>query len=234
MFSALFWSLSFILSITMLTVKNLKTAILFFGLYGTMTSGAYMFMGAPDVSFASLALGAGFTTFVFLIAIRNTGKVVVGYKNTSYLIYKGMHGELTGFEYEVLNEFLKEESVEVEFLEIKDDNDLDSIHKRCDIFIGGIVPGENHYLKTDKWIKTNVLETRILRDKEGNKIDLVRMKKKIIDHEAEAEDYEYISDAHYLFLFEHHRPEMALDFEKYFNNLIKTNKLESIVRRHIG
>ncbi len=234
MFSALFWSLSFILSITMLTVKNLKTAILFFGLYGTMTSGAYMFMGAPDVSFASLALGAGFTTFVFLIAIRKTGKVIVGYKDTAYLIFKGMHGELTGFEYEILSGFLKEESLEVEFVELCDDEEFTALHKKCDIFIGGIIPENKPYLKNDKWIKKDVLETRVFLDPNGLPIDLVRMKEKIINHEAEADDFKYINDAHYLFLFEHHRPEMALDFEKYLNNLIKTNKLEEIVRRHIG
>lgn len=234
MFSALFWGFSLILSITLLIVKDLKTAILFFGLYGTMTSGAYMFMGAPDVSFASLALGAGFTTFVFLIAIRNTGKVTVGYKKTAYMIFEDIHGELTGFEYEILSEFLREQHVEVEFVEISEEENYDNLHKRCDIFIGGIFYENKRYLKTDKWIKKDVLETRIFKNKEDKEIDLVRMKEKIINHELAADDFQYVNDANYLFLFEHHRPELALDFSKYINTLKKTNEMESIVRRHIG
>lgn len=234
MFSALFWSLAFLLSITMLIVKNLKTAILFFGLFGTMTSGAYMFMGAPDVSFASLALGAGFTTFVFLIAIRNTGKVIVGYRSAPYLIYKGVRDELTGFEFEILNEFLKEENLKAEFIEIQDDEAFDQLHKRCDLFIGGIIQEKKPEINTDKWLYKEILETRLLKDSTGNLTDLVRMKEKIINHEAEADDFEYIGESHYLFLFEHHRPEMARNFEEYLDKLKKTNQFESIVRRHIG
>src|SRR6056297_4090362 len=106
MFSAIFWFFALLLSVALLIEKNLKTSILFFGLCGTITSGAYMFMGAPDVSFASLALGAGFTTFVFLIAIKKTGLVRVKYNLTPYMVFGKNEENLSGFEFELLKSFL--------------------------------------------------------------------------------------------------------------------------------
>jgi uncharacterized MnhB-related membrane protein len=48
MFSAIFWFFALLLSIALLIEKNLKTSILYFGLFGTITSGAYLFMGAQE------------------------------------------------------------------------------------------------------------------------------------------------------------------------------------------
>ena len=126
MFSAVFWLFALLLSIALLIEKNLKTVILFFGLFGTITSGAYLFMGAPDVSFASLALGAGFTTFVFLIAIRKTGMVRIKYYITPYMVFSTQDEKLSGFEYELLKAFLMEQNLEAEYALI----DSDEINRR--------------------------------------------------------------------------------------------------------
>ena len=231
MFSAIFWLFALILSIALFIEKNLKTSILFFGLFGTITSGAYLFMGAPDVSFASLALGAGFTTFVFLIAIKKTGRVRVKYIPTHYMIFGKQDDNLSGFEYELLKLFLTEQNLEAEF-GILNPQEID--RKQTDIISGGIFNIEKLKIDEKKWLKVEILETKIFQDSQSRKIDLVRMKKEILEHETPSEDFEYVGEAQYLFLIEHHRPELAEDLRQYIKELKQSGEFQEMVRRLIG
>jgi len=231
MFSAIFWFFALLLSVALLIEKNLKTAILFFGLFGTITSGAYLFMGATDVSFASLALGAGFTTFVFLIAIRKTGTVRVTYISTPYMINRSQEDTLSGFEHELLKSFLIEQNLEAEFtLMGKDEID----RKQTDIVIGGIYNTDKMKIDEKKWIKVNILKTKIFHDGHSTETDLVRMKKKILDQEKSSEEFVYLRDSQYLFLIEHHRPELAEDLKQYIRELKNSGEYQEMVRRFIG
>lgn len=230
MFSAIFWFFALILSIALLIEKNLKTSILYFGLFGTITSGAYLFMGAPDVSFASLALGAGFTTFVFLIAIKKTGMVRVKYVPAPYMIF-GKKEELTGFEYELLKSFLIEQNLEAEY-SVLDSQVIN--RKQTDIIIGGIFSTEKMRIDERKWLKVEILETKIYRDAKSREIDLVRMKKEILEGETPAEEFEFIREAQYQFLIEHHRPELAEDLRQFLKELKNSGEFQEMVRRYIG
>ncbi len=231
MFSAVFWLFALLLSIALLIEKNLKTAILFFGLFGTITSGAYLFMGAPDVSFASLALGAGFTTFVFLIAIRKTGMVRIKYYITPYMVFSTQDEKLSGFEYELLKAFLMEQNLEAEYALI----DSDEINrKETDIIIGGIFSTEKVKIDEKKWIKVGILETKIFQDSNEREIDLVRMKKEILDREMSSDAFEYLREAQYIFLIEHHRPELAEDLRQFLKEIKNSGEYEEMVRRYIG
>lgn len=231
MFSAIFWFFALFISIVLLIEKNLKTSILYFGLFGTITSGAYLFMGAPDVSFASLALGAGFTTFVFLIAIKKTGTVRVKYIITPYMIFHTKGDELSGFEYELLKSFLTEQNLAAEY-SILDSSEIN--RKETDIVLGGIFDVSNTKVEERKWVKVVVLDTKIFRDSNGDEIDLVRMKKRILDQENSSEEFEYVKESHYFFLIEHHRPELAEDLRQYIKELKNTGEYEEMVRRYIG
>ncbi|HPE41019.1 MAG TPA: DUF4040 domain-containing protein [Bacteroidales bacterium] len=231
MFSVIFWLLALCLSIGLLFEKNLKTSILFFGLFGTITSGAYLFMGAPDVSFASLALGAGFTTFVFLIAIRKTGTVRVKYILTPYMVFKNPDDNLTGFEYELLKAFLLEQNLEAEYTPFV----LDRIdRKETDILIGGIFDIKKMNIDEKKWLKVEVLNTKIFKDDSSEEIDLVRIKKEILKKGMPSESFKYLKESQYLFLIEHHRPELADDLRQFIKELKNSGEFEDMVRRYIG
>lgn len=231
MFSAIFWLFAFLLSIALLIEKNLKTSILYFGLFGTITSGAYLFMGAPDVSFASLALGAGFTTFVFLIAIKKTGTLRVKYFPTPYMIFGTKEGKLSGFEYELLKSFLIEQNLEAEY-SIPDSKEIN--RKETDIVIGGLFSTEKMKLDEKKWLKVSVLETKIFMDSKSREVDLVRMKKEIMEHETPSDEFEFVRESNYVFLIEHHRPELAEDLRQYIKDLKNSGEFQEMVRRYIG
>jgi len=231
MFSAIFWLFAFMLSIALLIEKNMKTSILYFGLFGTITSGAYMFMGAPDVSFASLALGAGFTTFVFLIAIKKTGLVRVKYIITPYMVFGKNEENLSGFEFELLKAFLIEQNLAAEYT-VLDNQQVN--RKETDIIFGGIYNTEQLSIDDRKWIKVGILETKIFKDNNSREIDLVRMKNEILDQEISSEEFEYVSESQYLFLIEHHRPELAEDLRQYIKELKNSGEFQEMVRRYIG
>lgn len=231
MFSAIFWLLALCLSIALLFEKNLKTSVLYFGLFGTITSGAYLFMGAPDVSFASLALGAGFTTFVFLIAIRKTGTVRVKYIITPYMVFKNQEGNLTGFEYELLKTFLLDQNLEAEYAPYTFDK-ID--RKETDILIGGIYDIDKMNIDEKKWIKVEVLSTKIFKDDSSEEIDLVRMKKEILKEGKPSDSFQYFKESQYLFYIEHHRPELADDLRQFIKELKNSGEFEEMVRRYIG
>jgi len=231
MFSAIFWLFALILSIALLIEKNLKTSILYFGLFGTITSGAYLFMGAPDVSFASLALGAGFTTFVFLIAIKKTGTVRVKYIDTPYMIFGKNAEQLSGFEYELLKSFLFEQNLSADF-SILDSKEIN--RKETDIILGGIYDTEKMLLDERKWLKVSILETKIFKDTKSMDFDLVRMKKEILEHERSSDEFQYVKESQYLFLIEHHRPELAEDLRQYIKEIKNSGEFQEMVRRFIG
>src|SRR6056297_1530110 len=155
MLSIVFWGLALSVSFSLLWTRNLIISILLFGLFGTMTSGAYLLMGAPDVSFASLALGAGFTTFVFIISVRKTGKIKVGYIKTPYLIDRKDAGGFTGFEYELISEFAKEQKLDLDFEAIT--LEAESKLKRLDLLMGGLYDDGTHTVFFETWNKVQVL-----------------------------------------------------------------------------
>ncbi len=231
MFSAIFWLFALILSIALLIEKNMKTSILYFGLFGTITSGAYLFMGAPDVSFASLALGAGFTTFVFLIAIKKTGTVGVKYIETPYMIFGKKTEKLSGFEYELLKSFLIEQNLSADF-SILDSKEIN--RKQTDIILGGIYDTEKMSINEKKWLKVPILETKIFKDNDSTELDLVRMKKEILEHERSSDEFQFVKESQYLFLIEHHRPELAEDLRQYIKELKNSGEFQEMVRRFIG
>jgi len=231
MLSAVFWGFAFVLSISVLIAKELKNGILYFGLFGTITSGAYLFMGAPDVSFAMLTLGAGFTTFVFLIAISKTGLVRVKYTSTPYMIFETGEQNMSGFEHELLRRFLDEQNLKGDFIEIESE---ELNRSNTDIIVGGLYTKDKLKINEKKWIKIDVLETKIFNMQKEEEIDLVRLKKKILDHDIDSQDYDFLRDATYFILIEHHRPELAEDFRTFLKRIKNNGEFNELVRRYIG
>lgn len=231
MLSAVFWGFAFVLSVALLNAKDLKIGILFFGLFGTIASGAYLFMGAPDVSFVMLTLGAGFTTFVFLIAISKTGLVRVKYVPTPYMIFETKEQNMSGFEYELLNYFFNEQNLKGDFIRMEAE---ELNRSNTDIIVGGLYNKEKLKINEKKWIKIEVLETKIFNTDKEEKIDLVRLKKKIINHDIGSQDFDFLQDATYFILIEHHRPELAEDFRMFLKKINQNGEFQELVRRYIG
>ncbi len=197
-----------------------------------MTSGAYLLMGAPDVSFASLALGAGFTTFVFIISVRKTGKIKVGYIKTPYLIDRKDAGGFTGFEYELISEFAKEQKLDLDFEAIT--LEAESKLKRLDLLMGGLYDDGTHTVFFETWNKVQVLETRLLKNENGEIIDLMRYKHKLMQDGYYDYEYDNLGKSYYFFLIEKSRTELADSLKEFIDRTVEDGRFEEWVRRNLG
>jgi len=73
--SSLFIFLVFLASLMAVETKKIFRAVLFMSLAGLLTAVIFVLWKAPDVAMTEAAIGAGFTTFLFLMALnRITGK----------------------------------------------------------------------------------------------------------------------------------------------------------------
>ncbi len=54
--------------------KDLLASVIAAGFISLVASIVYLYLHAPDVAMTEAAIGAGITTFIFIIAIRKTGR----------------------------------------------------------------------------------------------------------------------------------------------------------------
>jgi ABC-type amino acid transport substrate-binding protein len=102
-----------ILALVALEVKGLLNAVIILGAFSLVLSLAFYFLHAPDVAIVEAAIGAGFLTIIFIIAIRKRGALIVLACPHSRLFFweKGRPG---GMDYEILSLFAKKKGFELE------------------------------------------------------------------------------------------------------------------------
>ncbi len=64
--------LMILLAIVAVEMKDLLSSVISAGFVSLIASIAFLYLHAPDVSMTEAAIGAGLTTFIFIIAIRKT------------------------------------------------------------------------------------------------------------------------------------------------------------------
>lgn len=234
MLSSVFWLLSLISIFALFISKDLLINILLFGLFGAFSSGAFMFMGAPDVSFASFALGAAFTTFVFLISIRKTGKLTVGYVNAPYMFEETAEGKAHGFEYEILRDFAKNANLEFEFVLIDSVDDLKYHSSQFDVLAGGLFENILPPDFTQHYYSVGVIPTRIAYDKNGTLRDLMRIKSLIV---SGIQTLDFLSESvasEYVLLVNKHNADLHSKIQDYLKKIKDNGNLEEYVSRNLG
>lgn len=89
-----------------LTQKRLLWGVIGVGVHSLVLAGLYLVLAAPDVALTEAAVGFGLVTFVYLLALRRTGKLVVAASPLYPLLYQ--EGErVTGLEWEILERFAR-------------------------------------------------------------------------------------------------------------------------------
>ena len=61
-----------ILAVVAVELKDLLSSVIVAGFLSLVASIVYLYLQAPDVAMTEAAVGAGITTFIFVIAIRKT------------------------------------------------------------------------------------------------------------------------------------------------------------------
>ncbi|MFN3346548.1 MAG: hydrogenase subunit MbhD domain-containing protein [Candidatus Bipolaricaulaceae bacterium] len=98
--------LAFALAVFALTRKRLLWGVIGVGAHSLVLAALYLVLAAPDVALTEAAIGFGLVTFVYLLALRRTGKLVVAASPLYPLLYA--EGErIAGLEWEILERFAR-------------------------------------------------------------------------------------------------------------------------------
>ncbi|MCS7240035.1 MAG: DUF4040 domain-containing protein [Candidatus Bipolaricaulota bacterium] len=89
-----------------LTQKRLLWGVIGVGVHSLVLAGLYLVLAAPDVALTEAAVGFGLVTFVYLLALRRTGKLVVAAVPLYPLLYPAGEG-IAGLEWEILERFAR-------------------------------------------------------------------------------------------------------------------------------
>lgn len=84
-----------------LTRRRLLWGVVGVGVHSLALAGVFFLLSAPDVALTEAAIGFGLVTFVYLLAIRRTGKLVV-VATPAYPLLYGQGEKIQGLEWEVL------------------------------------------------------------------------------------------------------------------------------------
>ena len=66
-----------ILALVALEIKNLLNAVIVLGAFSLILSLIFYYLHAPDIAIAEAAIGSGFTTVIFLLAIKKRGILIM-------------------------------------------------------------------------------------------------------------------------------------------------------------
>lgn len=103
------------LALFALSRKRLLWGVIGVGAHSLVLAGLYLVLAAPDVALTQAAIGFGLVTFIYLLAVRHTGKLVVAACEGRPLLYQ--EGErIAGLEWEILERFARSLHRELEVM----------------------------------------------------------------------------------------------------------------------
>lgn len=138
-----------------LSQRRRLAAIIGMGLLSLVLAGVYLLSHAPDVAITEVAIGAALVTFVYVLAIRKTGRLVVVSDEVPGLLYR--EGEsLIGLEHEILTGFARHLGLDlaIRFLPSAEVQGA-LVRGEADIGAGGIVgTDDDRFLSTPGHLPT--------------------------------------------------------------------------------
>ena len=87
-----------VLALVALEIKNLLSAVIVLSAFSLVLSLIFYYLHAPDVAIAEAAIGSGFATVIFLIAIKKRGVLIMLTYPHSRFFYYDDKGRPAGFE----------------------------------------------------------------------------------------------------------------------------------------
>jgi len=132
------------------------TAIVGMGLFSLILSAVYLLLHAPDVAVTEAAINAALITFIYIIAIRKTGRLVVVSDEIPGLLHR--EGEqISGLEQEILSGFARQLGLELVIRFLPVEQIPRALQQgEADIGAGGIISeiDDSRVLKTQGYLPT--------------------------------------------------------------------------------
>jgi len=113
-----------VLALVALEIKNLLSAVIVLSAFSLVLSLIFYYLHAPDVAIAEAAIGSGFATVIFLIAIKKRGVLIMLTYPHSRFFYYDDKGRPAGFDYDILSLFARKLGIELEVRHVQDWQEL--------------------------------------------------------------------------------------------------------------
>jgi len=108
-----------VLALVALEIKNLLSAVIVLSAFSLVLSLVFYYLHAPDVAIAEAAIGSGFATVIFLIAIKKRGVLIMLTYPHSRFFYYDDKGRPAGFDYDILSLFARKLGIELELRHVQ-------------------------------------------------------------------------------------------------------------------
>ena len=138
-----------LLALVTLEIKNLLNAVIVLGAFSLVLSLIFYYLHAPDVAIAEAAIGSGFTTIIFLLAIKKRGiLIMLTYPHSRFFFYD-QEGKPTGLDYDILFLFARTLDVELEVRTMETWRELipQLLREKGDMIGAGLTVIDNHSQK---------------------------------------------------------------------------------------
>jgi ABC-type amino acid transport substrate-binding protein len=113
-----------VLALVALEIKNLLSAVIVLSAFSLVLSLVFYYLHAPDVAIAEAAIGSGFATVIFLIAIKKRGVLIILTYPHSRFFYYDDKGRPAGFDYDILSLFARKLGIELEVRQVQNWQEL--------------------------------------------------------------------------------------------------------------
>jgi uncharacterized MnhB-related membrane protein len=151
--------LVFSLAVLALSRRRLLWGIAVLGVHSLVLAGLYFSLAAPDVALTEAAIGFGLVTFVYLLAIRRTGKIVIAAVACPPLLYP-VGERAAGLVWDLLQLLSARTHRELELLWVERDEVRALLSSsEADLAAGDIVPSS----REEGFPRVSFLPTRIVR-----------------------------------------------------------------------
>lgn len=113
-----------VLALVALEIRDLLSAVIVLAAFSLVLSLVFYYLHAPDVAIAEAAVGSGFATVVFIIAIKKRGALIMLTYPHSRFFYYDDRGRPAGFDYDILSLFARKLGIELEVRCVEDWQEL--------------------------------------------------------------------------------------------------------------
>lgn len=117
-------------------------AVLGISVFSLLLAAVFLFAGAPDVAITEAAIGAALSTFVYVLAIRRSGRLVVAACDVPGLVHEE-RGTVAGLEVDLLERVARSAGLELVVQLMPPDEVLAAVRRGdADVGAGGLLAGD--------------------------------------------------------------------------------------------